>query len=177
MPPLLQDFSSTWGQSGNRTDAGFKFISGLSAGSLLETPSPPPHQSEQSGRPNSCSRRPRRDTGTGSGHVRANPTSQCGWMVLALAFRCSIISHQLVSEGNAQNFSVALKSELTGQDPGRAPALAGPQREAGGARRHSSDDVREASATSGRKKSTSALSQVGDLKKVRFLKIVQHFQR
>lgn len=42
MPPLLQDFSSTWGQSRNGAEAGLKFIPGLSAGSLLEAPSPPP---------------------------------------------------------------------------------------------------------------------------------------
>lgn len=42
MPPLLKDFSSTWGQSRNCAEAGLKFIPGLSAGSLLKTPSPPP---------------------------------------------------------------------------------------------------------------------------------------
>lgn len=58
MPPLLEDLSRTRGQSRNCVEAGLKFIPGLCAGSLLETPSPPT-PSEQPGRPNSVLDGPR----------------------------------------------------------------------------------------------------------------------
>lgn len=61
MRPLLQHM----GQPRKRVEAGLKFSSGPSVGSLLGTPSapPPPPQSEQSGKPNSCSPGPRRTRG------------------------------------------------------------------------------------------------------------------